>query len=138
MYRIQRLVYVSGLFHERKYARMNSRDELKWQEQGNCVNTNDPEMWFPDQETMNRKMLRTGWRKTYTGKIVAEACGTCPVTNDCLRYALQFTDLRGIWGGLSEYERQQLQKAGNLPTRSILGDSAEYVREYLVDRNSHA
>lgn len=107
------------------------RDELMWQEKGACVNSPDPEMWFPDSENTKRTLLRTRWRETYTGKIAAETCASCPVMNRCLSYALQFSDLRGIWGGLSEYERKELQKKSGIRTRSILGDSAEYVRGYL-------
>ncbi len=37
-----------------------------------------------------------------------DICGTCPVSKDCLDYALSIREPHGIWGGLNEAERRQL------------------------------
>lgn len=49
------------------------------------------------------------------GQSTAEAvayCRRCPVRTECLNYALQYPhrDLPGIWGGLSENQRNKLRR----------------------------
>lgn len=49
------------------------------------------------------------------GQSTAEAvayCRRCPVRTQCLDYALQYPhrDLPGIWGGLSENQRNKLRR----------------------------
>ena len=36
-------------------------------------------------------------------------CLQCPVIESCLEYALEHTELEGIWGGLSYWGRQKLR-----------------------------
>lgn len=38
------------------------------------------------------------------------ACGGCPVRSDCLDYALRQRIEHGVWGGLSEPERDALRR----------------------------
>lgn len=35
-----------------------------------------------------------------------EICADCPVTRECLDYALQIREPHGVWGGLNEVERR--------------------------------
>ena len=35
-------------------------------------------------------------------------CKTCSVQNDCLNYALRICEQHGVWGGLNETERRQI------------------------------
>jgi WhiB family redox-sensing transcriptional regulator len=42
-------------------------------------------------------------------KQALEACRRCPVRDDCLEYALGFELLPGIFAGLSQRQRAQLQ-----------------------------
>jgi WhiB family transcriptional regulator, redox-sensing transcriptional regulator len=37
-------------------------------------------------------------------------CQTCPVTAECLEYAMANNERFGIWGGLSEPERRRLRR----------------------------
>jgi WhiB family redox-sensing transcriptional regulator len=37
-------------------------------------------------------------------------CGECPVTEDCLEYALATNQVSGIWGGTTEEERRSLRR----------------------------
>ena len=39
-----------------------------------------------------------------------EICAACPVTGDCLTYALETNQRSGIWGGTSEKERKSLRR----------------------------
>lgn len=36
-------------------------------------------------------------------------CNSCPVVDDCLRYALERPSLKGIWAGTSERRRRRLR-----------------------------
>lgn len=44
-------------------------------------------------------------------------CAQCPVRDQCAEFALQTKEPYGVWGGLSESERQDLI-FGTRPTRS--------------------
>jgi WhiB family transcriptional regulator, redox-sensing transcriptional regulator len=37
-------------------------------------------------------------------------CACCPVTDDCLNYALAHPDLLGMWGGTTPRERRRLRR----------------------------
>lgn len=37
-------------------------------------------------------------------------CQTCPVTAECLEYAMANGERFGVWGGLSERERRRLKR----------------------------
>jgi WhiB family redox-sensing transcriptional regulator len=41
-------------------------------------------------------------------------CARCPVRAPCLAYALFIREPHGVWGGLNEFERRQLLRAGSL------------------------
>jgi WhiB family redox-sensing transcriptional regulator len=111
---------------------MNARDELKFANEGACVGL-DPEAWFPDRRSMGR-IKKTHWRNTHEGKIVEATCGSCPVASACLEYALKFHDIRGIWGGLDEKQREAIQRNARMTNlRSVLGgEFARYYREWMV------
>jgi WhiB family redox-sensing transcriptional regulator len=37
-------------------------------------------------------------------------CARCPVRRECLAYALQNSQLQGVWGGTSDTERRALRR----------------------------
>jgi WhiB family redox-sensing transcriptional regulator len=39
-------------------------------------------------------------------------CAQCDVRPECLQHALADPELRGVWGGTSERERQRMRRAG--------------------------
>ena len=39
-----------------------------------------------------------------------EICGTCPVRQDCLSYAVEHNQTDGIWGGTTRQERRRLRR----------------------------
>ena len=61
----------------------------------------DPELWFPDQGGEN-------WQFRTAKKF----CSQCPVQKECLKYAVSEPDLQGIWGGMTQRERQRIRVAG--------------------------
>ena len=40
-----------------------------------------------------------------------EVCAGCEVREDCLAYAIDNDERHGIWGGLTDDERRQLQRS---------------------------
>jgi WhiB family redox-sensing transcriptional regulator len=76
---------------------VGSLRNLAWQRRGNCADPAVPtRVFFPgrgDQESL---------------EAARAICTDCPVRQRCLEYGLA-TNSSGIWGGLSELERQQLR-----------------------------
>ncbi|MBT0568597.1 WhiB family transcriptional regulator [Williamsia sp. CHRR-6] len=65
----------------------------EWEADGLCRQV-DPDLWFPE----------VGERDTAAKRI----CADCPVTGECLDWALATDERFGIWGGLSPVERRRL------------------------------
>jgi WhiB family redox-sensing transcriptional regulator len=69
-----------------------------WQQQGLCRGV-DPEVFFPIAED-------DAWR-------AKEICGMCSVQQQCLVNSLQNRERYGVWGGVTEKERQDMFRRGN-------------------------
>lgn len=75
----------------------------EWMARGNCRNF-PPAMFFPSDGA---------------GVERARAiCANCPVTSECLEYALTEHIDHGVWGGCSERERRRIAKRRRLEVRS--------------------
>lgn len=75
----------------------------------NCSSV-DPELFFPQES------------EPYPGKIVSKytdiaaakrICADCPIKLQCLEYGLKNAEI-GIWGGLTESQRESLRRANKL------------------------
>lgn len=64
-----------------------------WRHGALCAQT-DSELFFPERGNQNR-----------AAKAV---CAQCPVSDECLDYALAHGESYGIWGGTTERERRAL------------------------------
>jgi WhiB family redox-sensing transcriptional regulator len=84
-----------------------------WGERGRCAET-DPEAWFPEKGASTRNPKQV-------------CMGGCEVREECLTYALLNGERFGVWGGLSERERRQIQRRGLTPAEAV------YVRPAAVD-----
>lgn len=77
-------------------------DDQPWSKDALCVGE-DPELFFsPD-----------GFNESAKRNFEAEAkaiCRGCPVTNECLQFALDKGRVHGVWGGLGEDERMPLHR----------------------------
>lgn len=67
----------------------------RWADQALCL-SHDGDIFFPDRGIPTREAKRV--------------CRRCPVQGPCLEYALSNNEAFGVWGGLSERERRQLQR----------------------------
>lgn len=78
----------------------NPRLDETWMDEAACSDA-DPELFFP----------LVSHRRGGTSRVTKRAkaiCSRCPVAGACLRYAIEADVRFGIWGGLSEREREKL------------------------------
>ena len=74
--------------------------DLTWRDSAAC-REQDPDLFFPVAHTQ-------GWRtQTKQAKAV---CGTCPVRETCLEWALDTGQAAGVWGGMSAGERRRIAR----------------------------
>lgn len=75
-------------------------DLWEWQYQGLCRGA-DPEIFFhPEGERGGTRRRRDEAAKAI--------CAKCPVIQQCRKHALAVHEPYGVWGGLSEDERQAI------------------------------
>lgn len=79
------------------------RDE-SWRELAKC-NGMDVEMFFPPRDKDKYKQIADKAKSICFGK---DGKPECPVRKDCLLYAVEMETVYGIWGGLSNRERNAL------------------------------
>ena len=86
-------------------------DLWEWQFDGACRRDNPDVFFHPDGERGPSRRNRDS-----TAKAV---CRTCPVLQTCRERALQVHEPYGVWGGLTEHEREAIYVASvDLPTAS--------------------
>lgn len=61
----------------------------------------DPDLFFP-VSALGPSMEQVARAKS--------VCATCPVTRECLDFALATRQIHGVWGGTSEQERERLRQ----------------------------
>ena len=72
-----------------------------WRDAAACRSV-EPDLFFPIGTT------GTALHHIAAAKAV---CATCPVSSECLEFALETNQDSGVWGGTSEEERRQLRRA---------------------------
>lgn len=82
--------------------------DTSWMAQGHC------------RALTNRSVMHP---EDIAGVVVAKTvCAGCPVTEQCLAYAIRNHERHGVWGGKSERERKRIatdmRKRGELPRNS--------------------
>lgn len=81
---------------------------MDWRHRAICRDE-DPELFFPIGNT------GPALRQIEDAKSV---CRRCPVTDECLNWALTSGQDSGVWGGLSEDERRALKRRQARTARS--------------------
>ena len=71
-----------------------------WQDHGSCRNA-DPLLFFHPQNERGSSRVK----RDRAAKVV---CAGCTVRLDCADYAVRAREPYGVWGGLSEVEREQI------------------------------
>lgn len=69
--------------------------DTDWEDAALCQQV-APDLWFPAEGDNPRDAKRI--------------CARCPVTDECLRWALDHDERFGVWGGLSARERRALTR----------------------------
>jgi WhiB family redox-sensing transcriptional regulator len=79
-------------------------DLWDWQLEGACRGLDSSLFFHPDNERGPSRARRENEAKTI--------CASCPVVDPCRAHALEVREPYGVWGGLSEAERNQLLGTG--------------------------
>ncbi|HIV57820.1 MAG TPA: WhiB family transcriptional regulator [Candidatus Stackebrandtia faecavium] len=87
---------------------------MDWRHHAICRDE-DPELFFPIGDS------GPGLAQIEQAKSV---CQRCPVTEECLKWALESGQDAGIWGGMSEDERRSLKRRGGLRRLTAAGYTA--------------
>ncbi|HEY9390536.1 MAG TPA: WhiB family transcriptional regulator [Mycobacteriales bacterium] len=75
-------------------------DVWDWQLHGACRNVDSSLFFHPEGERGPARAAREAAAKA--------VCRRCPVIGECLRHALTTREPYGVWGGLSESEREEV------------------------------
>lgn len=78
---------------------MNEYQIAKWMQRGSCAQQ-PPSTFFPSDGV--------------GVEVARRICATCPVTAECLEYALENRIEHGVWGGCSERERRRILRRRRL------------------------
>lgn len=62
--------------------------------------TADPRLFFPEPGDVGRAA---------NGRAGIEICNRCPFLDECRDYAVPITDLGGVWGATTPYDRQRIR-----------------------------
>lgn len=81
-----------------------------WQPQGLCRDE-DPEIFFvdPGQPAVDAKAI----------------CVRCPVISECLEWAIETRQHYGVWGGMTQRERESVRRGKKVATIKICGQCQE-------------
>jgi WhiB family transcriptional regulator, redox-sensing transcriptional regulator len=83
----------------------------EWQFDGSCRRESPDVFFHPDSERGPSRRNRDNAAKA--------VCLTCPVLQNCREHALQVHEPYGVWGGMTEHEREGKYVAStDLPTAS--------------------
>jgi WhiB family transcriptional regulator, redox-sensing transcriptional regulator len=95
-----------GVFHMPQPQQLPgpNADIWDWQMHGLCRGVDSSVFFHPDGERGRARAQREMRAK--------EMCRSCPVITQCRSHALAVGEPYGIWGGLSESERELLLKRG--------------------------
>jgi WhiB family redox-sensing transcriptional regulator len=85
-------------------------DLWQWQLRGACREVDSGLFFHPEGERGPARVAREAAAKA--------VCARCPVVDPCRRHALAAREPYGVWGGLSEAERDEAVGAGQ---RSLAG-----------------
>ncbi len=76
-----------------------------WREAAACLEVENEVNFFPNKEDL-RSILKA-----------KSICATCPVSDECLTWALETKQSEGIWGGHTAKERRKLRRGWMEETR---------------------
>ena len=78
-------------------------DRWEWQLQGLCRSASPSQFFHPDGERGPRRIERD--------RRAQAICARCPVIAPCAAHALRVREVYGVWGGLTEDDREAIFQA---------------------------
>lgn len=101
---------------------------LAWRHRGAC-RSKDPELFYgPDGEGVNAYKRRV--------RAAKRVCFGCPIRDECLAWALETGERYGVWGGMTERERQRIASGptGHPRTNTVRADRFDHdaIREAIA------
>jgi WhiB family transcriptional regulator, redox-sensing transcriptional regulator len=78
-------------------------DLWEWQVDGSCRSRNPDAFFHSEGERGPSRRRRDSAAKA--------VCLDCPVLQNCRKHALQVREPYGVWGGMTEYEREAMYAA---------------------------
>ena len=75
----------------------------QWEQRGACRRA-DPELFFHAE-------LERGVQRRRREAAALLVCVRCPVLRACREHALERGEVYGVWGGLTEEQREQVRRA---------------------------
>jgi len=95
----------------------------KFTNEASCAGSATPDDWFPEFSPSSDPRGRVGIRDRYSYTPEAmrarNTCLSCPAFTECSDYAIQWTDLDGIWANKDKYERAEEQRLRGIKTTSL-------------------
>lgn len=88
-------------------------DDWEWQHQGLCRDKSSELFFHPEGERGSARRAREDYAVTL--------CQQCPVKEPCLAHALAVPEPYGVWGGVTEDEREAIaaSEAATPPDDSV-------------------
>lgn len=74
-----------------------------------CSIEGDPDWWFDYKQVGVHKRYNLAESSQET-KMAISICNRCDALQECRAWAMQYTNLSGVWGGLVPADRTRLQK----------------------------
>ena len=75
--------------------------DWEWQMEGACRGLDSATFFHPENERGPSRVRRE--------RAAKQVCASCPVAQACLNWALRTREPYGVWGGMTEYEREELR-----------------------------
>ncbi len=88
---------------------MATTGEIDWRAHAACISA-DPDLFFPISSGMASR------RQERRAKAI---CAVCHVRAECLAFALESSQVHGVWGGLGEEELRRLRRSRRVLRASI-------------------
>lgn len=79
---------------------------LTTDKQQQCQLEGDPDWWFDYNEEGKSQFSE----KSDETRMAISICNRCDALEDCREFALQYSDLHGVWGGLMPRERTSIRR----------------------------
>jgi len=82
-------------------------ESRKWDVHARCKKGVDPELFFVIDDDRASALRDAQEAKA------KEVCKKCPVSGNCLDYAIEYDEKYGVWGGATTAERRAAKRGGS-------------------------